>query len=101
MISTWLLHHSAFYLGQVPNITKLLRFEQPSSLSSLSPSIQLSCVIHSGATEWHTHSICLTGCIWVVFTGPVHRTKKKIETGLNWTRKDWTRGLFMDWSFIF
>ncbi|KAF8233508.1 hypothetical protein L208DRAFT_1266430, partial [Tricholoma matsutake] len=36
---------------------------------------------------------------YVVFAGPVHRTKKKTKTELNWTGKDWTRGLFMDWSF--
>jgi hypothetical protein len=35
----------------------------------------------------------------VVLEGPVHRTKKKTETGLNGTGKDWTRGLFMDRSF--
>ncbi|KAF8225439.1 hypothetical protein L208DRAFT_1306240 [Tricholoma matsutake] len=44
------------------------------------------------------HSIVQQSCI--VFAGPVHRTKKKTKTGLNWTRKDQTRGLFMDWSFI-
>ena len=27
--ATWLLHRSAFYLGQIPDITKLLGFEQP------------------------------------------------------------------------
>jgi hypothetical protein len=35
----------------------------------------------------------------LVFTGPVHRTEKKSETGPNWTGKDRTRGLFMDRSF--
>ncbi|KAF8233160.1 hypothetical protein L208DRAFT_1268428 [Tricholoma matsutake] len=35
----------------------------------------------------------------IVFTGPVHSTKKKTETRLNWTGKDWTKGLFMDWYF--
>ena len=35
----------------------------------------------------------------LMFEGPVHRTKKKTETGLNWTAKNWSRGLFMDWSF--
>jgi hypothetical protein len=35
----------------------------------------------------------------LVLEGPVHRTEKKTETGLNWTGKDRTRGLFMDWSF--
>jgi hypothetical protein len=23
----WLLHHSAFYLGQIPNVAQLVRFE--------------------------------------------------------------------------
>jgi hypothetical protein len=36
----------------------------------------------------------------LVFEGPVYRTEKKTETGLNWTGKDWTRGLFIDWSFV-
>jgi hypothetical protein len=35
----------------------------------------------------------------VVFKGPVYRTEKKTETGLNWTDKDRTSGLFMDRSF--
>jgi len=34
-----------------------------------------------------------------VFKGPVHRTEKKTKIGLNWTGKDWTSSLFMDWSF--
>jgi hypothetical protein len=62
--ATWPLHRSAFYLGQIPDITKLLGFEQPTPHSSLSPSIQLSHVIHSIATEWHAHSIRLAGRIW-------------------------------------
>ncbi|KIJ90398.1 hypothetical protein K443DRAFT_549321 [Laccaria amethystina LaAM-08-1] len=35
----------------------------------------------------------------IVFKGPVHRTEKKTETGLNRTDYDWTSGLFMDRSF--
>ncbi|KAF8237337.1 hypothetical protein L208DRAFT_1248313, partial [Tricholoma matsutake] len=35
----------------------------------------------------------------LVFSGPVHRTNKRTKTGLNWTGKDWTRGLYMDQSF--
>jgi len=61
---TWPLHRSAFYLGQVPDITKILGFEHPSPHSSLSPSIRLSRIIHSIALEWHTHSIRLAGRIW-------------------------------------
>jgi hypothetical protein len=60
----WPLHFSAFYLGRIPDITKLLGFEQPTLHSSLSPSIRLSRDIHSIAVEWHTHSIRLAGRIW-------------------------------------
>ncbi|KAF8229551.1 hypothetical protein L208DRAFT_1480192 [Tricholoma matsutake] len=35
----------------------------------------------------------------LVLKGPVYRTEKKTEIGLNWTGKDWTSGLFMDQSF--
>jgi hypothetical protein len=37
--------------------------------------------------------------ITLVFKGSVHRTEKKTETGLNWTEKDQTRGLFINQSF--
>ncbi|KAF8223949.1 hypothetical protein L208DRAFT_1514396, partial [Tricholoma matsutake] len=58
----WPLHLSTFYLGQIPDITKLLGFEQPTLHSSLFPSTQLSHDIYSIALEWHTHSIHLAGC---------------------------------------
>jgi len=35
----------------------------------------------------------------LVFKGPVHRTEKKTEIGLNRTDWDWTSGLFLDQSF--
>lgn len=60
----WPLHRSAFYLGQIPDITRLLGFKQPTLHSSLSPSIPFSRDIHSIAMEWHTHSIRLAGRIW-------------------------------------
>jgi hypothetical protein len=37
--------------------------------------------------------------VWLVFQGPVHKTEKKTETGLNWTAKDWTHAGYVDWSF--
>ena len=46
----WPLHCTAFYLGRIPDVIKLLGFEQPALHSSL-------------AMEWHTHSICLAGHI--------------------------------------
>ncbi|KAF8218493.1 hypothetical protein L208DRAFT_1350804, partial [Tricholoma matsutake] len=60
----WPLHFSAFNLGHIPDITRLLGFEQPTLHSSTHPSIQLSRDIHSIALEWHTHSIRLAGRIW-------------------------------------
>ncbi|KAF8239198.1 hypothetical protein L208DRAFT_1238327, partial [Tricholoma matsutake] len=62
--TTWLLHHLAFYLGWIPDITILLGFKQPTQHSSLSPSIPLSHNIHFIAMEWHIHSIHLASCIW-------------------------------------
>ena len=35
-----------------------------------------------------------------MFEGPVYRTGKKTETGLNWTDWDQTSSLFMDQSFV-
>jgi hypothetical protein len=66
----WPLHRLAFYLGWIPDVTTPLGFKQPAPHSPLSPSIRLSCVIHSIAMEWHTHSIRLAGHIW----GQVQRT---------------------------
>ena len=37
--------------------------------------------------------------LYLVFKGPVHRTKKKTEIGLNQTDWDRTSGLFLDQSF--
>jgi hypothetical protein len=37
--AVWPLHCSAFYLGQIPNVTTLLGFKQPAPHSPLSPSI--------------------------------------------------------------
>ncbi|KAF8219205.1 hypothetical protein L208DRAFT_1342234, partial [Tricholoma matsutake] len=60
----WPLHHTAFYLGQIPDIFKLLEFEQHTLHSSLHPSIQLSHDLHSIVLEWHTQSIRLASRIW-------------------------------------
>ncbi|KAF8237617.1 hypothetical protein L208DRAFT_1149273, partial [Tricholoma matsutake] len=62
--ATWPLHHTAFYLGQIPNIFKLLGFKQHTLHSSLHPSIQLSRNLHPIASEWHTQSIHLASRIW-------------------------------------
>jgi len=60
----WPLHCTAFYLGRIPDVTKLLGFEQPSLHSSLTPSLRMSRDINSIAMDWHTHSIRLAGRIW-------------------------------------
>jgi hypothetical protein len=36
---------------------------------------------------------------FLVFQGPVHKTEKKTETGLNWTAKDRTHAVYVDRSF--
>src|SRR5277367_3459232 len=59
----WPLRRSAFYLGQIPDVTLLLGLEHPTPHSSLSPSFRLFRIIHSIAMEWHVHSIRL-GRIW-------------------------------------